>query len=199
MLISHTNKFCYVHIPRTGGSWLTYKLRDGDPNLRGSGKEIPLLHTHPHRLEYIKFGRHGTLDQMYQACDVDLDEYFKFAFIRHPYTRFQSAFTYFTEVTQTAKNAGFTNYTQMMTWIENTNGIKLHVVPQSNWYDDRIDQFFRFEEVEQLSLDKYIPGLNYNKRSGVIYKSYHPTLDDDLKKRIYNFYKRDFELFNYQP
>jgi hypothetical protein len=87
----------------------------------------------------------------------------------------------------------------MMTWIENTNGIKLHVVPQSNWYDDRIDQFFRFEEVEQLSLDKYIPGLNYNKRSGVIYKSYHPTLDDDLKKRIYNFYKRDFELFNYQP
>ena len=109
MLISHTYKFCYVHIPRTGGSWLTYKLRDIDPKLKGSGREIALLHAHHSRYEYIKFGRHGTLDQMYNACDVDLDEYFKFAFIRHPYTRFQSAFTYFTEVMQTAKNAGCTN------------------------------------------------------------------------------------------
>ena len=199
MLISHTYKFCYVHIPRTGGSWITYKLRDQDPNLRGSGREIPLLHAHPTRYEYIKFGRHGRLDQMYEACDVDLDEYFKFCFVRHPYTRFQSAYTYFNEVTDTAKNARFTNYKQMMDWIEDTNAIKLHVVPQSNWYDDRIDQFFRFEEVEQLSLEKYIPGLNYNKKSGKIYKSYHPTLDDVLKKRIYKFYRHDFELFNYQP
>ena len=114
MLISHKNKFCYVHIPRTGGSWITYKLRDLDNTLKGSGREIPLLHAHPNRYEYVKFGRHGKLNQIYEACDVDLDEYFKFAFIRHPYTRFQSAFTYFTQVTQTAKRAGFTNYTQMM-------------------------------------------------------------------------------------
>mgnify|MGYP001277730706 CR=1 FL=1 len=199
MLISHTYKFCYVHIPRTGGSWLTYKLRDTDPNLKGSGREIPLLHAHSQRYEYIKFGRHGRLDQMYEVCDVNLDDYYKFAFIRHPYTRFQSAFTYFTTVMETAKNAGFNNYDQMMDWIEDTDAIKLHVRPQSFWHDSRIDQYFRFEEVEQLSLEKYIPGLNYNKRSGKIYKSYHPEIGNDLKKRIYKFYQKDFELFDYQP
>ena len=197
MLISHTYKFCYVHIPRTGGSWATYKLRDIDPKLKGSGREIALLHAHHSRYEYIKFGRHGTLDQMYNACDVDLDEYFKFAFIRHPYTRFQSAFTYFTEVMQTAKNAGFTNYTQMMDWIEDTNAVKLHVRPQSYWHDQRIDQYFRFEEVEQLSLEKFIPGLNYNKRSGKIMKSHHPQMDNVLMERIFKFYKNDFEMFGY--
>ena len=199
MLISHTYKFCYVHIPRTGGSWITYKLRDHDPNLRGSGREIPLLHAHPTRYEYIKFGRHGRLDQMYEACDVDLNEYFKFCFVRHPYTRFQSAYTYFNEVTDTAKNAGFTNYEQMMDWIVDTDAVKLHVKPQSYWYDDRIDQCFKFEQLEKLSLDKFIAGLDYNKRSGKIFKSDYFELDANIKNRIYDYYKRDFELFDYQP
>ena len=199
MLISHTYKFCYVHIPRTGGSWITYKLRDQDPNLRGSGREIPLLHAHSTRYEYIKFGRHGRLDQMYEACDVDLDGYFKFCFVRHPYTRFQSAYTYFNEVTDTAKNAGFTNYKQMMDWIADTNAVKLHVKPQSYWYDDRINQCFKFERLEKLSLDKFIAGLDYNKRSGKIDKSNYPELDSNIKHRIYSYYKQDFELFDYKP
>ena len=46
------------------------------------------------------------------------------------------------------------NYNEMMDWIESTNAVKLHVVPQSNWHDERIDKFFKFEEVEQLSLEK---------------------------------------------
>ena len=197
MLISHTYKFCYVHIPRTGGSWLTYKLRDVDPNHVGSGHEIPLLHAHPTRYEYIKFGRHGRLDQMYEACDVDLDQYFKFAFVRHPYTRFQSAYDYYTNSKETAKRAGFTNYYEMMDWIVESNAVKSHVKPQSYWHDQRIDQYFKFEHVEQLSLEKFIPGLNYNKRSGTIIKSDHSELDNDLKERIFKFYKNDFELFGY--
>lgn len=200
MLISHAYKFCYVHIPRTGGSWITYKLRDLDPNLRGSGKEVPLLHAHPNRYEYVKFGRHGRLDQMYETCDVELDQYFKFAFIRHPYTRFQSAFTYFTTITETAKNAGFGDYKEMMNWIEDTNAIKLHVAPQANWHDNRIDQYFKFENIEHISFEKYIKDLNYNKRSQPIQKTkYDSELDDDIKERIYNFYKLDFELFGYKP
>ena len=199
MLISHTYKFCYVHIPRTGGSWITYKLRDADPDLRGTGREIPLLHAHPMRVEYIKFGRHGRLDQMYQACDVDLNDYFKFSFVRHPYTRFQSAYSYFNNITDTAKNAGFSNYQQMMDWIEDTKAVKLHVKPQSYWHDQRINQYFKFEEVEKLSLEKFISGLNYNKRSAKIRKSDHPELDPTLKQRIYNFYKQDFDLFFYKP
>jgi hypothetical protein len=174
-------------------------LRDADPDLRGTGREIPLLHAHPMRVEYIKFGRHGRLDQMYQACDVDLNDYFKFSFVRHPYTRFQSAYSYFNNITDTAKNAGFSNYQQMMDWIEDTKAVKLHVKPQSYWHDQRINQYFKFEEVEKLSLEKFISGLNYNKRSAKIRKSDHPELDPTLKQRIYNFYKQDFDLFFYKP
>ena len=120
---------------------------------------------------------------MYEACDVNLDEYFKFCFVRHPYTRFQSAYTYFNEVTDTAKNAGFTNYEQMMDWIVDTDAVKLHVKPQSYWYDDRIDQCFKFEQLEKLSLDKFIAGLNYNKRSGKIFKSDYVELDYEDRYR----------------
>tara|TARA_B100000683_G_scaffold46602_1_gene43207 strand:+ start:201 stop:803 length:603 start_codon:yes stop_codon:yes gene_type:complete len=200
VLISHKYKFCYVHIPRTGGSWATYKLRDLDDTLKGSGKEIPLAHAHPTRYEYKKFGRHGRLEQMYEACDVNLDDYFKFAFVRHPYTRFQSAFTYFTDVMETAKRVGFVNYEQMMDWIEDTNASKLHVAPQCNWHDKRIDQYFKFENIEQISLEKYIKNIAYNKRSNPIMKTRYKTeLDSNIKQRIYVFYKQDFELFDYQP
>lgn len=201
MLLSHTFKCVFVHIPRTGGSWLTYKLRDLDPNLAGTGREVALVNAHPNRYEYTKTGRHGTLQQIYDLVDVDLDQYFKFAVSRHPYTRFQSTYKYYSESTATSARAGFKSAKQMMDWLERDGAHKNHVMPQSRWYDDRLDHVFKFEEIEKINLSKWFPGMeSYNKKSNPIVKTvYERELDEPLKKRIYRFYQEDFERFDYQP
>ena len=201
MLLSHTFKCVFVHIPRNGGSWLTYKILHMDSNARGSGREVALLHAHPSRQEYIKTGRHGTLQSIYDLADVNLDDYFKFAISRHPYTRFQSCFKYYTQQTSTAKNAGFSNEHEMMDWLEQNGACKNHVMPQSRWYDKRLDMIFRFEEVQNIDFSKHILQMpSFAKRKNPITKTnYEIELDLNLKQRIYKFYKQDFELFNYEP
>lgn len=201
MLLSHTFKCVFVHIPRTGGSWLTYKIRDADQNLKGTGKEVALIHAHPRRYEYVRTGRHGTLQSIYDLADVDLDDYFKFAISRHPYTRFQSCYKYYTAKTATSARAGFVNEHQMMDWLERSGAQKNHVMPQSRWYDERLDHVFKFEDIHRINVSKYIPGMSeFNKRSNLIIKTtYDHELDWDLKERIYKFYKDDFDLFGYKP
>ena len=199
MLLSHTFKCVFVHIPRTGGSWLTYKLRDMDPNLRGSGREVGLINAHPNRVEYVKTGRHGTLQQIYDLADVNLDEYYKFAISRHPYSRFQSAYEYYKK-TETAQRAGFKNLWQMMDWIEQYGACKNHVMLQSRWYDHRLNKIFRFEEIEKINFANYVPNMpKYSKRNQIAKTVYTAELDEPLKKRIYKFYQEDFELFKYHP
>ncbi len=200
MLLSHTFKCVFVHIPRTGGSWLTYKIRNADPDCRGSGKEVALVHAHPHRYEYVRTGRHGTLQSIYELADVNLDHYFKFAISRHPYTRFQSAFRYYSNKTATSARAGFVNEHQMMDWLEQSGAQKNHVMPQSRWHDERLDHVFKFEEIEHINISKFIPDMpSYNKTSNKIIKTTYHELDWDLKERIYKFYKEDFDLFGYKP
>ena len=201
MLLSHTFKCVFVHIPRTGGTWLTYKIRDADPESKGSGKEVALAHAHPRRYEYVRTGRHGTLQSIYELADVDLDDYFKFAISRHPYTRFQSCYRYYTNKTATSARAGFVNQHQMMDWLEQSGAQKNHVMPQSRWHDARLDHVFKFEEIENIDISKFIPNMPaYSKTSNRIIKTDNDhELDQSLKDRVYKFYKEDFKLFDYQP
>lgn len=190
-----------MHIPRNGGKWLTYKIRDLGSHIKGVGREVALIDSHPRRYEYVKTGRHGTLQSIYDLVDVDLSGYFKFCISRHPYTRFQSAFTYYVNESQTSKNAGFNTPRQMMEWLEKNGATKNHVFLQSHWADDRFDKVFRFEDIEKIDFSKYVPEMsNYDKRSNPIVKTeYQEELDDDIKERVYKFYRKDFDRFGYQP
>ena len=108
---------------------------------------------------------------------------------------------YYTNKTATSARAGFRNEHQMMDWLEENGACKNHVMPQSRWHDDRLDQVFKFEEIENTDISKFIPNMPaYSKTSNRIIKTdYEHELDQDLKERIYKFYKEDFKLFDYQP
>ncbi len=186
-----------MHIPLSGGKWLTYKIRDLDRKNKGSGTEVLLTgNVHP---RYVQVGRHTTLDHIYKVSNENLNSYFKFCISRHPYTRFQSAWNYFTNTILTAKRAKLKNWYDMMSWIEDGSP-KQHILPQVNWYDKKFDRIFKFEDIEKIDLKKFAPLMTrFSKRSHPIVKTKHNELEDDLKERIYKHYIKDFQTFDYQP
>ena len=198
MFLSHTFKLCFVHIPRSGGSWLTYKIRDLDKTNKGKGHEVLLINdVHP---KYVQIGRHTTLERIYEVSDANLDSYFKFCVSRHPYTRFQSAWDYLSNTMETARRQKLKDWYDMMSWIED-GARKQHTNLQTDWYDKRFDSIFKFENIEKVNLKKFAPLMvNFSKRSNPIVKTTnHSELKDDLKERIYKHYIKDFQMFDYQP
>ena len=43
MFLDSQHKMCFIHIPRTGGSWLGYKMMDYCNGYKGVGNEIQVL------------------------------------------------------------------------------------------------------------------------------------------------------------
>ena len=91
----------------------------------------------------------------------------------------------------------------MMTWIED-GANKQHIIPQSHWYDERFDNVYKFEDIEQLNLKYWIPkwtnkdeAFVRHKRRGIQKSTHKFITNQKLKDRIFNFYKKDFYLFEY--
>ncbi len=84
MLISHTYKFIFVHIQKTGGSSIEYVLRQFDPTAL---REIP----HERDPQNWLKGRHVFARQIRDYVGLKVwNSYFKFAFVRNPWDRLVS-------------------------------------------------------------------------------------------------------------
>ena len=201
MFLDSQHKMCFIHIPRTGGSWLGYKMMDYCNGYKGVGNEI-----YAKDGTKIAVGRHTVLQKIYsfqhQLAD-DIDTYYKFTVVRHPYTRFVSAFDYFSNITDTADRNNIKTMEDMMSWIED-GANKQHIIPQSHWHDERFDNVYKFEDIEQLNLKYWIPkwtnkdeAFVRHKRRGIQKSTHQFITNQKLKDRIFNFYKKDFYLFEY--
>ena len=93
----------------------------------------------------LNLGRHTKLQNLYEQQDiigVDLNTYYKFLTVRHPYTRFMSAWLYFTQYQKTAERHNLKKVEDMMDWIED-GANKIHILPQVNWHDERFDDVIK--------------------------------------------------------
>ena len=202
MYLDTKHKILFIHIPRTGGSWLGYKMMDFCyPMYRGVGQEIFTKSG-----EKYPVGRHTTLEKIYSLQHLiqdDINTYYKIAVSRHPYTRFISAFDYFKNITDTAERHNLKTLEDMMSWIED-GADKQHILPQSYWYDERFNNFYKFENIEDLNLQLWIPKwhnsdtiIQKGKRRGIQKSKHKAKLSEKLKERIFKFYNKDFYLFDY--
>lgn len=84
-MISHSKRFVFCHIPRTGGTSFTEYLRVYCTKRANLGKEsgdfIEISHTPMWRIKKLYFGQ-----------NYNFDDYFKFAIVRNPYDRMVSLF-----------------------------------------------------------------------------------------------------------
>ena len=184
LLINHTFKWAYIHIPKTGGTTITEIL------LR-----VP-------DTEHIM--SHGTLNEL-----KNMDDYFIFTFVRNPYTRLASWYDHIKRDTKTQPFSNFIKSIQDLDYLHfpQTYFIKHGETPTKQV--SFIGKYETFNTDLEFVLNKInvnvneIPHLNKNPMWDV-----HPNLNSEKLYKFYytenwmsewvkEKYKDDFTFFNY--
>lgn len=191
------NKYLFIHIPKTGGSCLKKNLSIDERFIDTKHKIISRLHT-----------------------EFKLDEYFKFAFVRNPWDRFVSAYFYLKQIQSNPNHKwmhdyprskeintlypDFDDFVRSDLWRTNPRAW-FHFKPQLGFiFNNRkndVDFIGRFENLQEdfdkvcshidLPTQKLIP-INTSR-----HKHYTEYYDDDTKKIVGYYYKKDIKYFNY--
>lgn len=190
MIINHNYKYIYIAVPKTAST--TVHMAWG--------------HTeHPEPPLY-----HMKLDECLSE-NPECSDYFKFCFVRNPYDRFISTWFNLTDPT-----AGHTWAAELKDYENIDNFCKNFV--ESKWSDwihfrpqvdycmvggkNKMDFVGRQENFENdFSEACNLIGIG-RPPTGRFRTTPHGGVDEcltsDTKEIIYNFYKKDFELFNYE-
>ncbi len=72
MMISHSKKFIFIHIPKTGGTSIEHMLRKYGVLLQGNGNFDSVYY------------KHATAQAIKQMLGDEYNKYFKFTFMRNP-------------------------------------------------------------------------------------------------------------------
>jgi len=186
LLINRTQKWAFIHIPKTGGTTIT-----------------SLLQTIP-GTQLVN--SHGTINEL-----TDVDDYFIFSFVRNPYTRFASWYEHYKK--QNSYNKPFSDFINSINHLDfvffsqeyflyhgATDTKKVSFVGKFENYENDLKFIFEkinvnFEKVPHLNPNKYYekhPSLNtFN-----LYKNYYKK--EWMKDWIKTKYKNDFKIFGYE-
>ncbi|MDW7694421.1 sulfotransferase family 2 domain-containing protein [Flammeovirgaceae bacterium SG7u.111] len=202
-MISHTHKYIYIHIPKTGGKSL-YKIL---PDAQHNRDALPKDNT-------INIGRrkmHLNVTEIQKALGVNkFNEYFKFAFVRNPWDRVVSEFFW---RKSRPNRIQFNTIYEMLQFIENGNyeidDLNRHLAPQYEMICDSsqkkllIDYVANFENFTKeihviftkigIETPNIIPQENKSIRS----TDYNLYLKKQEKRLIEKIYEKDITLFDY--
>ncbi|MBK0328211.1 sulfotransferase family 2 domain-containing protein [Rhodobacteraceae bacterium F11138] len=215
-MISHPRETLFVHIPKTGGQSIeTVFLQDlgltwqdrgalclghNDDRSRGPEKLA-----HLYASEYVALGH---IDAKRFA------RYYKFAVVRHPYTRALSEYRYRAgALARRGQGRGQGHELPDLTRFLNADisddysDLSRHLVPQLRYVQDAqgrvlVDRVLRFEDLSRQIAPvllrifggaRALPHRNKSPRLPQV------ALTPDQKKRIFHRYRADFEAFGYAP
>jgi len=182
------NKSLFIHIPKTAGTAIERWLKNN-----GGGKILGNMSNHN--------DKHSDMFDKRNKNILSDKEVFCFSCVRHPYTLVVSAYFYINKWPQ-FRAAPFT----LEDWIfkdkmlEDTwNGVCRKL--QHEYLDlDRLDYLMKFENLDEdfqrimWHFNSLTPLYNHEQ---FISRTSTVTLTDDMKEKVYNHYKRDFEIFDF--
>lgn len=188
-MLDITKKFIFIHIPKTGGTSITKFLYPNfsDERLRTYSKK------HFYISDYIKEGV------------VNLDEFFKFAFVRNPYERALSHYFYLA-VDRLEPRYKIT-YSSFYDFARKIDIKCRYSQPQADCLLDEkgklcVDFVGKFENLQEdfnFICDKIsaprqkLPHINKTN-----HKHYSQYCDDRTLELIQKMYAKDFEYFDYE-
>ena len=192
----------FIHIPKTGGTTIEKYMTTMDNKTiyeTGYGVFKTVVFQHLLWNDYVDF----LGNKMYNNSIT-------FSVVRHPYTRMVSEYYWnhsgngykvgisFDEYLDRVEHMVFNNcYSQT---IYDDHFIPQHKFIYNNNDDLMIDKLFYFEEFDDVFhfLENHdIYGTKYHEHMGITKDKI--ILNETQKKRIYEVYKKDFELLNYKP
>lgn len=218
MPIIHSLKTVFIHIPKAGGTSIESILCDfplfkyqlvNKYNWYGNirNKEIK------YELD------HSTMAYIKKNCKYYDNTYFSFTIVRNPYARLVSEYHYckyqysrFIKNTTTFKDFILELQEKFPTIIKDKEKNHLyvsHYMPQylftHNYRKIKIiDKIYKLENINKewkdickiLSIEKEL--IKSEKNSSKFEYDYKEYYDEELKNIVYELYKDDFEIFNYE-
>lgn len=219
MIVNHTHRFIFIHVPKAAGTSLTRKLseltRYCDQEIGGTAHGKMVTAYYQTRYGLTKHARALTVRKI--VGDAVWEDYFTMAFVRNPYTRIVSAFEFLkgwkecpARHRDILDRLGSTqSFLESSYWIEN-EGPDHIFSPQTYWTCDRIekgrvllDHVGRTETLEadmQLALKRIgvaveNPMIEKANRSARRHGEIRWT--PELVARVQERYAADFKTFGY--
>jgi len=212
MIISHSEKFIFIHNPKVAGCSLRFELSKYAERTIEDNKLSHFMMTQYYRKSsYIFFQEYGHLTalQVKKLSPKKLyDEYFKFGFVRNPWDREVSLYNYFMgvkyhDVYDLTKIHGL-SFKEFLHWrVEN-----FYLTQKEFFYDKKgnqiVDFIGRFEFLlrdfnkikDKLQLDI---NLRHENKSNVKKKiPYINFYDEETLNFVYENFKEDCETFGYE-
>ena len=194
MVVCHTRKIIFIHIPKTAGSSIEQLLRD-------EGK---------YELDFIGV-RNGRSTHHYMGIELKLilkdlyQTYYKFSFVRNPYDRLISEYFWCR-----INNVGYKfnkTFDEFLDYVEDVIKNKKffkpiendHFIPQYSFlfFNNKliVNNIFKYEDIEtvaplikkRLKIKTSLQHLNKSVKNEI-------TLTQEQKDRIYNLYQIDFSV-----
>ena len=203
-MINHDHKFIFIHVPRTAGHSIHKALN---------------YNVHP---PYID-DKNREIDH-YRASDYketvsSYDSFFKFSFVRNPWSKMASEFVFLKHGTAMwrpnpnrmvyPKDLDFSTFVRLISnksFSDYTHFQKSHFIPQVDYFtiDGVLDLNFigRFENLQQdfdIVCDKIgIPRQQLPHKNKSNHKHYTEYYDNETRQIVAEKYARDIEYFGYK-
>lgn len=211
-------KLLFIHIPKTGGTsiehffgmcqpeslWFDRWDRDRDEFLRINRDALDGEEKQDYEPQHYSY-------RMLERMLTDIEKYFTFTFVRHPYTRLLSEYFWSRNV-QYRDTSDFDG-DEFARWVKQflSSIDSSHKEPQSFFVNNQVKFVGRFERIEedmfkllkQLSqfnpvFEKFIDRcLPHTNQSGKSKEKLIPLISKATKKRIQTVYQEDFHAFGY--
>ncbi len=226
MIISHSHKFIFIHIPKTAGlsissSFEAYNYRYTLVNRIKSNLGIfPSVYNESFRNEKFHVSRHLTAEHIRDQLNAltgndDLfNSYFRFSFVRNPYDILISGYEY-VKASANENHPGYRDKnfvwmrTKFTTFRDYVLKFRFHHFPDFQYaylYDSKgtclIDYVGKVEDLHRdvLNISEKlkipVPKVPYLNQTDRKPKEDYFT--EEILSKVNDFYSRDFELFNYQ-
>ena len=218
MPIIHSLKPILIHIPIAGGTSIECCLFDFPLfryNLVSKFNWYGNIKTNELKYELD----HSTIAYLKNNCKYFDNNYFKFAFVRHPYRRLVSEYHYckyqysrFIKNLDTFKDFVYElreKFEEVINGKENNHLYVSHYLPQylfTNNYRkiQLVDKVYKVENIEEdlkdlcknLNIDREL--IKTEKNSSKFEYNFEDYYDEEIKEIVYELYKDDFIIFGYE-
>ena len=211
MRISHKHKFVCISITKTGSTSVRYSLDEySEIESQGDFKKPYFHHVEAERLQ-----------THFEKKNWNWDDYFKFTFVRNPYSRLVSWWNYVKTEYHSHQNYGKSSSTEF--WKNLCNEIvtknkdfkSFVCAKNSSWFPQTSSEFIfdkdennlldfigRFENLQEdfnTICDKIgIPRKQLPHKNKVKHKHYTEYYDDETRQIVAEKYAKDIDHFGYK-
>lgn len=198
----------FIHIPKTGGSFIADALNNKNYKVTLCQRGISIhnisnsLFESPHNKGSLQHQFYSTLYKYKNKININFEKIKVFSIVRNPYNKIMSDLFWLKLINK--KSSPNEIYEKIKNNYLYRDDLDNHNQPQYKFITDENNQLiknikvFKCETLDILNheINDFI-GVNINLKNENANKDYSHYLNKNSIELINNFYKKDFELFDY--